>query len=340
MNYLRAHLPSDTSYDRGVSDVPVPVLPDAAGKAWKGWAYNHAMQRRTFLQALIASGTSFAAAPDGRGIAQVLAQGYVWQQWANTNKKKLGEAIDEIFPATRRAGYRHMELTSSFFTPDLRAGTIAAAEKAGIDVPIVYHGGTLHEAAAADKTIGEAIEYAEAAKRLGVKAVNTNANPKAGRAAKSEDELAVQAKALNRFGEKLRDCGLKFQLHSHDPELAQNAREWRYMLTHTDPKLVSLCADVHWLFRGGQDPYELLAEAGKRVASLHLRNSTQKFWSESFGEGDVDYRKVARILRKTGAKPYLVVELAYEKETQPKKGLEEDLRLSRLYTEKVFGVKA
>lgn len=298
------------------------------------------MQRRTFLQALFAGGATFAAAPDTHGSARILAQGYVWQQWAGTNKKKLGEAIDEIFPATRRAGYRHMELTSNFFTPEVRERTLAVAEKSGIDVPIVYHGGTLHDAAAADKTIADAIEFAQAAKPLGVKAVNTNANPKAGRAPKSEEELAVQAKALNRFGEKLRDCGLKFQLHSHDPELAQNAREWRYMLTHTDPQLVSLCADVHWLFRGGQDPYALLEEAGKRVASLHLRNSVEKHWSESFGEGDVDYRRVAKILRKTGAKPYLVVELAYEKETQPKKTLEEDLRESRLYTEKVFGVKA
>jgi inosose dehydratase len=112
------------------------------------------------------------------------------------------------------------------------------------------------------------------------------------------------------------------------------------MLTHTDPKLVSLCADVHWLFRGGQDPYALLEEAGKRVASLHLRNSTNKIWAESLGDGDLDYRRVAAILRKSGIKPYLVVELAYEKDTRPSHTLEEDLNASRAYVEKVFGVKA
>jgi inosose dehydratase len=294
------------------------------------------MQRRTFLQTLLAGSVCRGAQQEGR----LLAQAYVWQQWAGTKKMKLGEAVDEIFPATARAGYHHMELTSNFFAADIREHTIEVVRKAGIDVPIVYHGGTLHEAAAADKTINEALEFAESAKPLGVKAVNTNANPKAGRAPKTDEELAVQAKALNTFGEKLRDRGLRFQLHSHDPELAQNAREWRYMLSHTDPKLVSLCADVHWLFRGGQDPYALLEEAGKRVASLHLRNSTNKVWSESFGDGDIDYRRVAAILKKVGIRPYLVVELAYEKDTQPARGLEEDLRLSRAYTEKVFGVKA
>jgi inosose dehydratase len=293
------------------------------------------MQRRSFVKiaALAPWMGRLNAAPEGR----LLAQAYVWQQWANQHKKKLGEAIEEIFPATHRAGYHRMELTSVFFTPDICERTISLAQASGIDVPILYHGGALHESAAADKTIAEALEYAEAAKKLGVKMVNTNANPKPGNAAKTDDELAVQAKALNTFGEKLHDRGLRFELHSHAPELAQNAREWRYMLTHTDPKLVFICADVHWLFRGGQDPYALLEEAGKRVASLHLRNSVNKVWSESFGEGDIDYSRIAAILRKEKIRPYLAVELAYEKDTQPVHPLEDDLRDSRVYAEKVFG---
>jgi inosose dehydratase len=294
------------------------------------------MRRREFLPAIFAGSACFGAPRE----SQLLTQAYVWQQWAASRKQGLSEAIDEMFPATRRAGYRHMELTSVFFAPDIRQRTVELAQASGIDVPIVYHGGVLHEPSAADKTIAEALEYAAVAKRVGVRAVNTNANPKAGRAAKTDEELATQAAALNRFGEKLRDRRLGFQVHSHDPEMAQGAREWRYMLTHTDPQLVGLCVDVHWLFRGGQDPYALLEEAGKRVASLHLRNSTHKIWSESLGDGDIDFRRVAAILRRSGISPYLVVELAYERETQPSHSLEEDLRDSRVYAEKVFGVKA
>jgi inosose dehydratase len=296
------------------------------------------MERRSFLQlAAMAplSGLAKSAQPDGR----LLAESYVWQQWANSHKKKLGEALDDIFPATQRAGYHGMELTSGFFAPDIRDRTITLAQASGIDVPIMYHGGTLHESAAADKTIAEALDYAEVSKKLGVKMVNTNANPKPGGAAKTDDELAVQAKALNTFGEKLHERGLRFELHSHAPELANNAREWRYMLTHTDPKLVNICADVHWLFRGGQDPYALMEEAGKRVASLHLRNSVNKIWSESFAAGDIDYARIAAILHKEKIHPYLVVELAYEKDTKPAHELEEDLRDSRVYAEKIFGVK-
>lgn len=93
------------------------------------------MQRRMFLQAMLAARASFAAAPsEGR----LLMQAYVWQQWAATNKKKLGDAAEEIFAATARAGFRRLELTSSFFAREVREQSIRAIEKWGMDVPIVY----------------------------------------------------------------------------------------------------------------------------------------------------------------------------------------------------------
>ena len=296
------------------------------------------MQRRRFIQFAAVSpiaARTFGAEAEGR----LLLAGYIWQQWASAHKKTLSQAIEDIFPTTQNAGYHRMELTSQFFAPEIRIRTIALAQTCGIDVPILYHGGTLHESASADQTIAEGLDYANVAKVLGARMLNTNANPKKGGAAKTDEELAVQARALNTFGEKLRDRGFRFELHSHAPELADNAREWRYMLHHTDPKLVSICADVHWLFRGGQDPYALLEEAGKRVASLHLRNSVNKVWTESFGAGDIDYARIAAILQKEKIKPYLAIELAYEAETHPQRQLEDDLRDSRIYTEKTFGVK-
>ena len=298
------------------------------------------MQRRNFVRLAAISPFAEGLVMATSAPQRLLVQAYVWQQWAAARNKKLGEAIEDMFPAVRRAGYRHMELPSAFFAPDFRERTVALVKASGIDVPILYHGGAFHEPDAANKTIAEALDYAEFAKPLGVQMVNTNANPKPGGLSKSDAELATQATALNTFGEKLLSRGLRFELHSHAPEMAQNAREWRYMLTHTDPKLVSLCVDVHWIFRGGQDPYALLAEAGKRVASLHLRNSVDKIWSESFADGDVDYRRIAAILQKEEIKPDLVVELAYDKETHPARTLEADLRDSRVYAEQLFGVKA
>jgi sugar phosphate isomerase/epimerase len=59
---------------------------------------------------------------------------------------------------------------------------------------------------------------------------------------------------------------------------------------------------------------------------------------EEFGPGDIDYSKITDYLKEIGYSGYLVVELAYEKGTTTTRSLEDDLRLSRLYAEKVFGL--
>src|ERR1051325_1557540 len=190
------------------------------------------MHRRRFIH-FAALSPLVARASGASSQGRLLLAGYIWQQWVNGHNKKLGEAIEDIFPTTQDAGYHRMELTSLLFAPEIRIRTIALAQTCGIDVPILYHGGTLHESAAADRTIAEGLDYINVAKVLGANMLNTNANPKKGGAAKTDEELAVQARALNTFGERLRDRGFLFELHSHAPELADNAREWRYMLNHT-----------------------------------------------------------------------------------------------------------
>jgi inosose dehydratase len=141
---------------------------------------------------------------------------------------------------------------------------------------------------------------------------------------------------LNRLGQHLKERGMRLMLHAHDPDMADGAREWRGNLHHTDPKLVWMCIDVHWVYRGKQDPMELLLEAGHRIAGLHVRNSIDGVWSESFGDGDVDYRSVAKFLRGIGYQGLIAVELAYEDGTHPTRSLEENLRISREYAETVF----
>jgi inosose dehydratase len=97
---------------------------------------------------------------------------------------------------------------------------------------------------------------------------------------------------------------------------------------------------VHWAYRGGQEVMPFLRETGHRLVELHLRNSKQGVWMEDFGPGDLDYQPVADYLHEIKYDGYLVVELAYEKGTQVTRSLDEDLRLSRLYTLKVFGLPA
>ncbi len=268
---------------------------------------------------------------------KLMLQPYVWTQYFQKEKIPLAEGLGQLFPAAQRAGYRRMELLNSFLTPDLRETTAALVRRYNFEVPVVYHGSSFHDAEAVEQTITEILATADAAKELHTGWINTNCNPKKARERKTDHELAVEANSLNRLGQRLKDRGMRLMLHQHDPDMAEGAREWRSNLQHTDPKLVWFCVDVHWVYRGKQDPMELLKECGQRIASLHVRNSVNGVWSESLGDGDVDYRAVAKFLQSIQYQGLIGVELAYENGTNPTRPLEDDIRISREYAEKVFG---
>jgi inosose dehydratase len=122
--------------------------------------------------------------------------------------------------------------------------------------------------------------------------------------------------------------------------MVNGAREWRYTLRNTDPRFVSLCLDLDWVHQGGEDPLALLKQAGDWVREIHVRNARQRLWLEALQPGDIDYRVIADYLSSLKTKPFVVVELAYRENTVVTRPLVDDLRISRVYAEKVFGLKA
>jgi inosose dehydratase len=273
----------------------------------------------------------------GHGPSSPLSvEGYIWQQYAARQKKKLGGVLDEIFPMARKAGYRNVELNQEYFAPELQDRVANLVRDNSLAMPSVYVGGVMHEPGAAEQTIARAVEIGGLCKPFGCRGVVHNPTPKPAGAEKTDDELRIQAESLNKMGRALAGKGLQLRVHHHTPEMVAGAREWRQILHNTDPKYVSLCMDLDWVHQGGQDPLGLLKEAGRRVTEIHIRNSKDKLWLESLEAGDIDYRPIAEYLKASKLSPLLVVELAYRENTVVTRPLEEDLRLSRIYAEKIF----
>jgi inosose dehydratase len=89
------------------------------------------------------------------------------------------------------------------------------------------------------------------------------------------------------------------------------------MLTATDPAHVKFCLDVHWVFRGCGDSqvaiFDVLEHYGERIVELHLRQSKDGVWTETFGAGgDIDYPRLAVWLRRHRIRPLLTLEQAVE----------------------------
>jgi sugar phosphate isomerase/epimerase len=292
------------------------------------------MTRRVFL-ATVASAVS--ASP----LKSMLAvEGYIFQQYAQSLKRPLEAVIPDALRMVRNAGFRDIELNTAFLQPAGRARTLSLVRSFGLRMPSFYVGGAMHEQDKADQTISRALEFGNVCRPFGCNAIVNNPDPKPNDEPKTDAELAVQAESLNRMGRRLAGNGFELRVHHHTPQLANNAREWRHLLRHTDPEYVHICVDVDWAYEGGFEPIAFLREVGSRLREIHVRSARNKLWLEDLEASDIDYGRVADYLREQGLNPLIVVELAYRLNTIITRSLEEDLRLSRLYAEKVFGVRA
>jgi inosose dehydratase len=150
----------------------------------------------------------------------------------------------------------------------------------------------------------------------------------------------TQAEALDTLGRKLAALGLVLSYHNHDAELRNAAREFHHMMVGTDPKLVTLCLDAHWIYRGSGNSavalFDVVKLYGPRVTELHLRQSVKGTWTESLEDGDIDYPALAKHLAGLGLKPHLVVEQAVEQGSPKTMNAVEAHRRSVEYARRVF----
>ena len=268
-------------------------------------------------------------------IEGVGAQLYVWSQVLGKEGKSVEGNFDGVLRDVRDAGLDGAEWNlSAAGDPECAASLKRAYDAQGLRIPSLYSGGSYHIREDAARTVAETLRLAAFAAEIGCPAVTANPNP-IGRD-KTDDELRIQAEHLNRLGEGLRNLGMELFIHNHDPEIRNHAREFRSNLALTDPNLVHFCVDTHWVYRGGEDPVALLREAVHRTRSLHLRNSVNGVWSESFGDGDIDHRQIRQVLEEGNFRGWLLLELAYEGGTVLTRSLTENVRLAGAYLREIF----
>jgi inosose dehydratase len=265
-------------------------------------------------------------------------EGYIWQNYASREKKPLADLLEELFAGAPYAGFQNIELNDGFFSAALKDKVIALTRSNHLRMPSVYVGGTMHDAALADKTMARALEIGALCKEFGCEAIVHNPNTKQANGRKTDDELKVQAESLNRMGRALSEHGFQLRVHHHTAELVEEQREWRHILHNTDPKYVYLCLDLEHAQHGGVNPNAILREAASRTTEVHLRNKTKETPLEAFEDGDIDHREIAATIKQLNLKPLMVIELAYHADTPITRSLRDDLRVSRVYAERVFSL--
>lgn len=301
-----------------------------------------AITRRRFIQA--AAATAIALPPALRSACgaeaglHVACNQFCWINMYGREKKNFNADLDAGLAEVRRSGVDGLE--AMLGSPAAAEQIIPLLKKHGLAMRSCYAGGALHDAAKADAAVANIVETAAKAKELiELAIVVVNPAPLGGQG-KSDDQLATQAKAMSQLGQRLAERKIALAYHFHAPEWQNDGREFYHVMEHTDPKLVKLCLDTHWVYRGAgnnvEKVYEVLERYADRTAELHLRQSKDGVWTECLTDGDIDYAKVAGMLKANGVRPLLVLEQAVEKGTPQTMDAVESHRRSRAYAAKLF----
>ena len=209
--------------------------------------------------------------------------------------------IDSCFAELKKAGFAGFEATVG--QPGELDVYMDASAKQSMQLRSIYSGANLHDEAAGAGEVDRVIKLGEHAKSAGTKFIVVNLHPKSG---KSDAELIRQNKHLDTLGAALRELGIRLAMHYHTTELEFAGREFHSFLCDTSPENVALCFDVHWSFRASGNSavsaYNHAQLYADRVVELHLRQSQDNIWTETFvAKADIDYEKTLAILQQNKA---------------------------------------
>jgi len=271
--------------------------------------------RREFLLMLPAGASLFY-----RNQAQkvISSNGYNWITFYQRAGQVWGQDWDACIQDYARSGLKALE--PSIGNVDDVNKLIPALKKYDISLPSIYVGSILHEPKEADLSIQRILAVADRLKLEGTKIIVTNPSPLKNGVTKSDAKLACQVEKLNILGNLLKEKGITLAYHTHDVEFRESAREFQYVLQRTKPENLAFCMDVHWVYRGSgnseQTVFDVLKTYGNRIVALHLRQSQNGIWTETFsGKGDIDYVRFANELKRQKIKPHLVIEQCLESKT-------------------------
>jgi inosose dehydratase len=272
-----------------------------------------------------------ARAAEGASNSCVGSNIYGWTQYF----QREGRPFDpiEVMIALRDGGFDYLEGFMDLAAPEKNLLFAEQLKAHGLKPVTLYTGGNLHDPAMAKTTVNKILLAAEGCRKAGFFLLSCNPDP-IGRE-KTDAELKTQVSALNDLGAGLKSIGVKLGVHQHLPELVSKAREFHSIFQNTQSD-VGWCYDVHWLYRGGLLPGQVLPVYGNRVVSWHLRQSRGGVWWEDLDQGDIDYAEVARYARQHQLPRHFTVELALENGTAVTRSAFANHQRSREFVRRVF----
>lgn len=297
--------------------------------------------RRHFLQsaAVTAAGLGFfplLSVSKGNPLkSKVTVGAHPWVYAAPLPEFDITPVLDQIFADMQYAGMEGVELMHHPFRKAEATERIGALSET-YKLPVI---GTSYSADMWDRDQhNEILEDAELIitnlAKVGGRTLGTSVGDTP--EPKTEQQLDDQAALLKKIIGICNDNGVVLNLHNHTYEVENNMHDLKGTLRRIPD--VKLGPDLNWLVRGGVDPVDFIREYGYKMVSMHLRDQYQDGkWTEYLGQGDLNFKAIAKALKDVNFSGDVVIELAHERNFEPTQPIRESLKKSREFVKKMMG---
>ena len=214
---------------------------------------------------------------------------------------ELATVIEQI----ARAGYDAVEIGAQRLNLNDPEAFIALTTHHKLSVAGIHTGGEIFTPAEmrANREFFE--KAARFARAVHASCVLVSGKPKED--GKTDTDLSSEVESLHWLADICQAQGMPLNYHTHNWELADNLRELRYLMAHTDSEKISLALDIGWVQRAGYDPLKVIDEFSPRIRYLHLKDTRDDRWTE-IGRGTVDFPAILADLNRRGYSGWLTVE--------------------------------
>jgi sugar phosphate isomerase/epimerase len=299
------------------------------------------MNRKYFLKTLGAAGLAGLAIPGfaspTAGKKGTVVGVHVWIFAAKQPGYDVTPILPQIFADVKYAGFDGVEtMEHPLRKPESTALIAELIEEHNLPLIGTSYSGQMWDITKHQEIYEDVENIMGNMQKLKARTFGTSVGRPQGRI-KTEAELDAQAELLKRLIALGKQHGVTLNLHNHTYEVENELHDLKGTLKRIPD--AKLGPDLNWLLRAKVDPVWFLQEFDDQIIFLHLRDQhTNGRWSESLGEGDVDFKAIGKTLKQIDFKGDVMIELAHENDFEPTRPIRESLKMSRQHLKKATGI--